>query len=114
MPVKRGVVELVGKDGSGKSNLKRSLKREMFNPKHTSTEAIEIEVMHRDRYSNAWMPIERGQIQQHIAEAIEEAASQVVRLSISFNDLRIFLIFGGVYRRRVVLKVYYSKLRATS
>ena len=58
VPVKRGAVKLVGKDGSEKSNIRRSMKREMFKPKHTSTAAIEIEVMHRDRYSKAWMPIE--------------------------------------------------------
>ena len=79
VPVKRGVVKLVGKDGSGKSNLKRSLKREMFNPKHTSTKPIEMEVLQSDRYSKAWMPIEEGHIHQLVVDAIKEAASQVVR-----------------------------------
>ena len=77
VPVKRGVVKLVGKDGSGKSNLKRSLKREMFNPKHTSTKAIEIEVLHQDYDSNAWMPIREGQIYKLVFDAIHQTAMEV-------------------------------------
>ena len=77
MPVKRGVVKLVGKDGSGKSNLKRSLKREIFNPKHASTKAIEIEVLHKDYHSNAWMPIREGQISHLVSDAINQTAMEV-------------------------------------
>ena len=77
VPVKRGVVKLVGKDGSGKSNLKRSLKREMFNPKLASTKAIEIEVLHKDYFSNAWMSIREGQISKLVFEAINQTAMEV-------------------------------------
>ena len=49
--VKRGMVQLVGKDGSGKSSPKRSLKWEMFNSELLSTEAIEIELLHQ---GDAW------------------------------------------------------------
>ena len=84
VPVKRGVLKLVGKDGSGKTNLKRSLKREMFNPKHTSTEAIEIEVLHREYYRKEWMPIKKGQLQRMVVGAIEQTAANRVGNNIYF------------------------------
>ena len=70
-------MKLVGKDGSGKSNLKRSLKRERFNPKHTSTEAIEIEVLHQDDDSKAWIPIKEGQVRRMVANVLENTGSKV-------------------------------------
>ncbi len=77
VPVKRGVVKLVGKDGSGKSSLKRSLKREMFNSELLSTEAIEIEVLYQGDDSKAWRPIIEGQIQQLVLSAISKPACDV-------------------------------------
>lgn len=74
VPVKRGVVKLLGKDGSGKTSLKLSLKKEMFNSKQTRTLAIEIEMIRQDTHSDHWKTVFEGKIKEYVSEFLRQRA----------------------------------------
>ena len=71
VPVKRGVVKLFGKDGSGKTSLKESLKKLEFNPTQASTSAIEIETVHSGE-TGYWQIVNEREVQQLIATFLDQ------------------------------------------
>ena len=75
VPVKRAVVKLVGKDGSGKTSLLKSFKRLMFNATQASTPAIQIETLQQDGDRNHWQMVSEGCIQQLLASFLYKRAT---------------------------------------
>ena len=76
VPVKRAVVKLVGKDGSGKTSLLNSFKRLMFNKTQASTPAIQIETIQQDGDRDHWQTLSERDIQEHLAAFMEEMARE--------------------------------------
>jgi GTPase SAR1 family protein len=70
VPVKRAVVKLIGKDGSGKTSLLKSFKRLMFSQTQDSTPAIQIETLQLDNDSDHWQELSEDDIQNHLTKAM--------------------------------------------
>ena len=76
VPVKRAVVKLVGKDGSGKTSLLKSFKRLMFNKTQASTPAIQIETIQQDGDRDHWQMLSERDIQDHLAAFMKKMARE--------------------------------------
>ena len=74
VPVKRGVVKLFGKDGSGKTSLKESFKRLKFNQSRASTPALEIETIQQNADRQHWQVVGGQSVQQLLATFMSKAA----------------------------------------
>lgn len=77
VPVKRGVVKLLGKDGSGKTSLKLSLKRELFNNNQASTQAIEIEMILQHGDGSHWKTVFEENARLIVAAFLREMAQNM-------------------------------------
>ena len=76
VPVKRAVVKLVGKDGSGKTSLLKSFKRLMFNKTQASTPAIQIETIQQGLFKDHWQTLSERDIQGHLAAFMDQMARE--------------------------------------
>ena len=79
VPVKRAVVKLVGKDGSGKTSLLNSLMRLMFNKTQESSPAIQIQTIQQMDDSNHWLALRERDIENYLGASMYKKAKKEER-----------------------------------
>ena len=75
VPVMRAVVKLVGKDGSGKTSLLRSLQRLKFNAAQASSQAVQIETLRQMKDREPWHLVHETDVLDFLASLMKKTAS---------------------------------------